>query len=115
MQAHQKEDGHYNINNSVRYEQSDRHMGQHKIEGATAASEGKSLLMTDTHNTQCCDLDAALSEPFFLQCNLEEARRLISCLDLPLRRAVPLHIDDCCHCLDEQLEQILFAAVCQAK
>ena len=51
MQAHQKEDGHYDTNNTVRYIQSDRHMGQHRIEGATAASEGKSLLMTHTtHN-----------------------------------------------------------------
>ncbi len=51
MQAHQKEDGHYNINNSVRYEQSDRHKVQHKVEGETAASEGKSLLMTHRQHT----------------------------------------------------------------
>ncbi len=93
---------------SMRCVQCDRYKGYHKVERETAASERERLLMTHTTHNVVISLLHCLNH--FLQCNLQEARRLIFCLDLHTQtclRALPLLIDDCCHCLDDQLAQFL--------
>jgi len=64
-----------------------------------------------THTTHNVVISLLHCLNHFLQCNLQEARRLIFCLDLHTQtclRALPLLIDDCCHCLDDQLAPILW-------
>jgi len=59
-----------------------------------------------THSTQFLNLNAALSEPFF--CSASTTFDLLPRSAHPDLLTLPLLIDDCCHCLDDQLAPILW-------